>query len=232
TADRVLISADFTIGKESFYVAVSRVKYDLKLYTSDKADLLERARQSRAKENALEILEPLRGKKESPENRAAESMAPVQPTFVPVTALMAQASLTSTKPAQQPKLLPEPSEKSERLASFNTLERQKQLYRLKYEELSRQVRQIQGFENSSTKKVDIGVAMFVLLEAENPNEVGRVLSQSERVLDWKKSLPEDEYQAKFITYLVEAHDKAQDLLQQQNLQRLAQQNSQALDLEC
>ncbi|MGH2413134.1 MAG: hypothetical protein ACRDEA_05480 [Microcystaceae cyanobacterium] len=57
------------------------------------------------------------------------------------------------------------------------------------------------------------------------------LSQSDRVLEWKKSLPEDEYQAKFRQYLVEAHDRAQDLLQQQNSQRLAQQNPKALDLE-
>ncbi|MEM8673214.1 MAG: MobF family relaxase [Cyanobacteria bacterium P01_G01_bin.67] len=56
TAERVLISADYTIGKESFYVAVSRVKSDLKLYTSDLDNLLELAKASRAKENPLELL--------------------------------------------------------------------------------------------------------------------------------------------------------------------------------
>jgi conjugative relaxase-like TrwC/TraI family protein len=56
TADRVLISADYTIGKESFYVAVSRVKSELKLYTSDKDNLLDLAKASRAKENPLELL--------------------------------------------------------------------------------------------------------------------------------------------------------------------------------
>ncbi|MGK7932812.1 MAG: relaxase, partial [Microcystaceae cyanobacterium] len=56
TADKVLISADFTVGKESFYVAVSRVKHDLKLYTENKAELLEKALTSRAKENPLELL--------------------------------------------------------------------------------------------------------------------------------------------------------------------------------
>ena len=34
TAERVLVAADKTIGSESFYVACSRAKYDLKLYTS------------------------------------------------------------------------------------------------------------------------------------------------------------------------------------------------------
>ncbi len=58
TADRVLISAsaDPTVSQESFYVAISRAKYDLKLYAQDKADLLERAKESRAKENPLELL--------------------------------------------------------------------------------------------------------------------------------------------------------------------------------
>lgn len=56
TAERVLMSADNTIGKESFYVAVSRVKYDLKLYTTDKENLLSKALSTRAKENPLELL--------------------------------------------------------------------------------------------------------------------------------------------------------------------------------
>ncbi|MCC5618793.1 relaxase domain-containing protein [Nostoc sp. CHAB 5836] len=56
TADRVLISADFTIGQESFYVAASRARHELKIYTSDPTRLLELAQQSKAKENALELL--------------------------------------------------------------------------------------------------------------------------------------------------------------------------------
>lgn len=56
TADRVLMAADNTIGQESFYVAVSRARYDLKLYTEDKDSLLALAQSSRAKENALVLL--------------------------------------------------------------------------------------------------------------------------------------------------------------------------------
>ncbi|WP_414541727.1 MobF family relaxase [Nostoc sp. CCY0012] len=56
TADRVLIAADNTIGQESFYVAVSRARYELKLYTEDKDYLLAQAQSSRAKENALALL--------------------------------------------------------------------------------------------------------------------------------------------------------------------------------
>lgn len=56
TADRVLISADFTIGQESFYVAASRARHELKIYTEDPTRLLWLAQQSKAKENALELL--------------------------------------------------------------------------------------------------------------------------------------------------------------------------------
>jgi conjugative relaxase-like TrwC/TraI family protein len=56
TADRVLISADFTIGQESFYVAASRARHELKIYTEYPTRLVELAQQSKAKENALELL--------------------------------------------------------------------------------------------------------------------------------------------------------------------------------
>ncbi|MDZ7965854.1 MAG: MobF family relaxase [Nostoc sp. DedSLP03] len=56
TADRVLISADFTIGQESFYVAASRARHELKIYTEDPTRLVKLAQQSKAKENALELL--------------------------------------------------------------------------------------------------------------------------------------------------------------------------------
>jgi len=56
TADRVLISADFTIGQESFYVAASRARYELKIYTDSPTRLLELAQESKTKQNALELL--------------------------------------------------------------------------------------------------------------------------------------------------------------------------------
>jgi conjugative relaxase-like TrwC/TraI family protein len=56
TADRVLIAADNTIGQESFYVAVSRARHELKLYTEDKDNLLAQAQSSKTKENALALL--------------------------------------------------------------------------------------------------------------------------------------------------------------------------------
>ncbi|HEY9782482.1 MAG TPA: MobF family relaxase, partial [Leptolyngbyaceae cyanobacterium] len=57
SAERVLVAADSTMGKESFYVAASRARYDLRFYTCDENKLLEWALSSRAQENPLELIE-------------------------------------------------------------------------------------------------------------------------------------------------------------------------------
>ncbi len=51
TADQVLADIDSTLSKEGLYVAVSRAKSNLKLYTADKPQLYKRAQRSAAKEN-------------------------------------------------------------------------------------------------------------------------------------------------------------------------------------
>ena len=57
SAARVIGALDRHIGRESFYVAVSRVKHELKLYCSEALDrLVERAEKSRAKENPSDAL--------------------------------------------------------------------------------------------------------------------------------------------------------------------------------
>ncbi|MDJ0592981.1 MAG: AAA family ATPase [Pleurocapsa sp. MO_226.B13] len=59
TANRVLVSAtsDKTLSKESFYVAASRAKFNLTIYSQDQEKLLARAQESQAKLNPLEVLE-------------------------------------------------------------------------------------------------------------------------------------------------------------------------------
>ena len=56
TADQVLVAVDRTISKEGLYVAVSRAKQKLSLYTADKAQLFKRAERSSAKENPSDVL--------------------------------------------------------------------------------------------------------------------------------------------------------------------------------
>ena len=61
TADRVLaLMSEKTTNRESFYVAVSRAKHGLKLYATDKDELLKRAQVSRTKENASDYIPPFR----------------------------------------------------------------------------------------------------------------------------------------------------------------------------
>ncbi|AUT04610.1 hypothetical protein CLI64_29670 (plasmid) [Nostoc sp. CENA543] len=85
TADHVLMAADLTIGQESFYVAVSRARYSLKLYTEDKDSLLALVQSSKAKENALVLLRQKELEKQHqsrPEKEKVTSVAIVteQPT--------------------------------------------------------------------------------------------------------------------------------------------------------
>ncbi|NEZ68343.1 hypothetical protein D0962_37420 [Leptolyngbyaceae cyanobacterium CCMR0082] len=56
TAERVLVAADSTLTQEAFYVAVSRSKRHLTIYTLNKDDLLRTAQRSRANQNASDYL--------------------------------------------------------------------------------------------------------------------------------------------------------------------------------
>ncbi|PSF35773.1 relaxase [Aphanothece hegewaldii CCALA 016] len=120
TADRVLISADYTIAQESLYVAVSRSKYNLKLYTTDKEELLKCAKQSKAKENPLELVraaarngerltQPVKEDKisvSSPEKKVVaetQEIKPQQPSIlrVPVAfAPLVEQSIVSKNPLE------------------------------------------------------------------------------------------------------------------------------------
>jgi conjugative relaxase-like TrwC/TraI family protein len=61
TAERVLATTDRTLNQEAFYVICSRAKYQLTLYTDDKAEMLRLAQTSKAKENISDYLPVLTG---------------------------------------------------------------------------------------------------------------------------------------------------------------------------
>ncbi|MEM6867564.1 MAG: MobF family relaxase [Cyanobacteria bacterium P01_C01_bin.121] len=56
TAEQVLADIDSTLSKEGLYVAVSRAKVNLKLYTADKQQLYKRGQRSAAKTNPSDYL--------------------------------------------------------------------------------------------------------------------------------------------------------------------------------
>ena len=56
TADQVLVAVDSTISSEGLYVAVSRAKQKLSLYTASKEKLFKQAERSSAKENPSDYL--------------------------------------------------------------------------------------------------------------------------------------------------------------------------------
>ncbi|MGH2412220.1 MAG: relaxase/mobilization nuclease domain-containing protein [Microcystaceae cyanobacterium] len=114
------------------------------------------------------------------------------------------------EPAKQPlqTVTPEPVAPPPEEQADRSLELKKQFYRLKYEELARRVRHNRGFENRPTEEVDIGVAMFILAESEDHNDVGRVLTQSYLAQEWKGSLSEEEYKAKLVDYIHQTYELA------------------------
>ena len=118
TAERVLISADFTVGQESFYVAVSRVKSDLKLYTADQENLRELAKASRAKENPLELLRQkeraaLKSRNQTREKEIGKKQVfTPRPKAIPISVAEVKPHLKSVSPEelsvnQQPSQPPE-----------------------------------------------------------------------------------------------------------------------------
>ena len=56
TAERVLATIDSTVSKEGLYVAVSRAKYGLSLYTADKEKLYQKVQRSAAKNNPSDYI--------------------------------------------------------------------------------------------------------------------------------------------------------------------------------
>ncbi|MEM8804533.1 MAG: MobF family relaxase [Cyanobacteria bacterium P01_G01_bin.38] len=56
TADRVLVAADATLNQETFYVAVSRARKHLTLYTDDPATLVKRVQRSATNLNVSDFL--------------------------------------------------------------------------------------------------------------------------------------------------------------------------------
>ena len=95
------------------------------------------------------------------------------------------------------------------------IEQQRLECRHLYEQLSRQVRQYPNFSGASNWEVDVGVALLVLKESSDANEVGRVLSQSDRLQEWKAALLEEEYKTKGKVYIQEVYTQAHSILETQ-----------------
>ena len=101
------------------------------------------------------------------------------------------------------------------LQSNLTIEPKKQLLRQEYERLREQVHSNPNHRNAGIEKVDIAIAMLVLKESAQHNQqdnllnrVGQVLSQSDRLQQWKHSMPENEYKAIAQKYITQTFEKA------------------------
>jgi len=108
-ADIALISADFTVSKEGFYVAVSRVKHDLKLYTENRASLLELAQESKANEIALDLVRKI-AKEQFSQSSASTIVAerPQPQENSPISAASGEVQSTVAPPIKRANKNPKP----------------------------------------------------------------------------------------------------------------------------
>jgi len=122
TADRVFWASDFTASAENFYVAVSRAKYDLKIFTDNSGKLLDLAQESKANANprdlvrrqelltrereivaAMPVPNPVRPKTQMPDIREIIYNPPnAKPKPTPVTTIVLRSDLKSIEDKPQP----------------------------------------------------------------------------------------------------------------------------------
>ncbi|MDJ0903555.1 MAG: hypothetical protein QNJ55_32655 [Xenococcus sp. MO_188.B8] len=121
-------------------------------------------------------------------------------------------NLTSQDVAFFEKLNPKIQEK---LNTTPSVEQKRQVLRQEYERLRNQIHADPNLSGAGMEKVDIAVAMRVIKEAVESgksdnllNRVGGVLSQSDRLRQWKQSLPENDYQAQAKAYIMNKFEQA------------------------
>ena len=90
-------------------------------------------------------------------------------------------------------------------------------YQQVYQNLQQQVYQSPDFANNPTWEVDsweVDVEIAIMILSRSPNnfeQVKKVLLESDRVREWKKSLPQEEFKTKTSEYIEKAYNWAQDL---------------------
>ncbi len=104
TADRVLVSStvDATVSQESVYVAISRAKYDLKIYAENVDFLLEQAQESKAQKTVLELLQPKAKVQAVAEPSAAVTSSLEQSVGVPASSKVTVEDFPSVSNIERP----------------------------------------------------------------------------------------------------------------------------------
>ncbi len=95
---------------------------------------------------------------------------------------------------------------------------EKQLLRQEYERLNTLVRHNPNFTYAGVEEVDTALALLILKDSANRdhtdhllNRVGKILSQSDRLLTWKQNLPQNEYKLKAEQYIIQKFSEANQI---------------------
>ncbi len=90
--------------------------------------------------------------------------------------------------------------------------RSRNVYRERYQDYSRRVRERPEFADASSRVIDMAIAIMLFKELINQDERARILSQSDQVQEWRETLAQSEFLDQSSEYLTRVEVEAEQLM--------------------
>ncbi len=90
--------------------------------------------------------------------------------------------------------------------------RSRNVYRERYQDYSRRVRERPEFADASSRVIDVVIAIMLFKELINQDERARILSQSDQVQEWRETLAQSEFLDQSSEYLTRVEVEAEQLM--------------------
>ncbi len=90
--------------------------------------------------------------------------------------------------------------------------RSRNVYRERYQDYSRRVRERPEFADATSRVIDVAIAIMLFKEMVNQDERARILSQSDQVQEWRETLAQSEFLEQSSEYLTGVEVEAEQLM--------------------
>ena len=90
--------------------------------------------------------------------------------------------------------------------------RSRNVYRERYQDYSRRVRERPEFADATSRVIDVAIAIVLFKELINQDERARILSQSDQVQEWRETLAQSEFLETSSNYLTRVEVEAEQLM--------------------
>ncbi len=87
--------------------------------------------------------------------------------------------------------------------------RGRNVYRERYQDYSRRVRERPEFADVSSRVIDVAIAIVLFKELVNQDERARILSQSDQIQEWRDTLDKSEFLDQSSEYLTKVEVEAE-----------------------